>query len=141
MNSNELPFNERDFSRLNLDDIAAVLQSFEEEGVPESETCPILPTWDSSPWMPHASYQISEREAPSLAGVGNFGSQEPAHSTNDALVSTESLAGPFPFQAGFDLSDGIVHCDANKRFPSPGELLPAEQHQNILHLGTHLRCN
>ena len=140
MDPKELPFDESDLDRLISDLIASFRQNFEEESVPE-ETCPVLPTWESSPRMPDASYQISERGAPSLAGVDNFGSQEPIYSTKDALVLTESLAGPFPFEAGFDVSDGIVHDDANKTFPSPRELSPAEQHQDILHLGTHLRCN
>ena len=141
MNPDEIPLDESDFSRLTLIDPPVDQQLFEEGGGPEPEAYPTSLTWGSSPWMPDASYQILEPETPSPAGVGNFGSQEPTHSTTDARELSEGWAIPFPFEAGFDVSTNILYSDANIRVPSPGELLPGEQHQDIFHLGTHLRCN
>ena len=141
MNPDEITLDESDFSQLTLDDPPVDQQLFEEGGVSEPEACPTSLTWGSSPWMSDASYQILEPGTPSPAGVGNFGSEEPIHSTTDARELSEGWSVPFSFEAGSDVSTSIVHSDANIRFPSPGELLPAEQHQDILHLGTHLRCN
>ena len=135
MNQDEIPLDESDFSRLTLDDPPVDQQLFEEGGVPEPEACPTSLIWSSSPWMSDASYQILEPETPSPAGVGNFSSQEPIPTTTDVRESSEGLAVPSPFEAAFDISTSIAHSDA------PGELLPAEQHRDILHLGTHLRCN
>lgn len=141
MNPDEIPLDESDFSRLTLHDPPVDQQLFEEGGVTEPQACPTSLTWGPSPWMSDATYQILKPGTPPPAAVSSFCSQEPIHPTTDARELSEGWAVPFPFEAGFDVSTSIVHSDANIRFLSAGGLLPAEQHQDILYLGTHLRCN
>ena len=132
--SDEIQWDEGDLSQLALDD-PPICQQLSEEGVPRPEICPNLPSCDLRPWTSDSFHRILKPETPS-AGVGNFGPHELIYSTIDARFFDESRDVPFPFEAGFEVSTGVVHSDANIGVPLLGEPFPEHQNQDILNLGT-----
>ena len=133
--SDQVPWDEGDLSRLVLDDPPIGQQLFE-EGVPRPEIRPNLPSWDMRTWTPDAYYRILEPETPSSAEVGNSGPQERIYSTTDARFINQSWDAPSPFEAGSDVSTGILHSDANIGVPLLGEPFSEQQYQDMLNLGT-----
>ena len=131
----EIPWDEGDFSRLILDDPSIGQQLFE-EGVPRPEICYNLPTWDLRPWASDASHRILEPEVLSSVEVGKFGPQKLMYSTKDARFFNESWDAPFPFDAGSEISTGLVHNGANIGVPLLGEPFPEQRNQGMLNLGT-----
>ena len=133
--ADEILWDESDFSRLALDEPPTGQQPFEEEDVPWPEIGPTLPTFGLRPWDSDASHRTLEPEIPSSAGVSIFGPQELIHPTTDARFFNESWH-VLPFDAGSEVSNSIMHSDANTGVRLLGELLPEEQYQDTLNLGT-----
>ncbi len=133
--SDQVPWDEGGLSRLVLDD-PPIGQQFFEEGVPRPEICSNLPSWDMRTWTPDAYYRILELETPSSVEVGNSGPQELIYSTTDPRFINQSWDAPFPFEAGSDVSTGILHSDANIGVPLLGEPFSEQQYQDMLNLGT-----
>ena len=133
-NSDEIPWDEGDLSRLFLDDQLIGQELFGED-VPRLEVCPNLPSWGLRTGASDASHQILEPETPS-AELGNLGPQELIYPTVDARSFTESWNVPFPSEAGSGISTGTGCSDANTGVPLLGEPFHEQQNHNILNLGT-----
>ena len=133
-NSDEIPWDEGDLSRLFLYD-QLIGQELFGESVPRLGVFPNLPSRDMGTGASDASHQILEPETPS-AELGNLGPQELIYPTADARSFTESWNVSFPSEAGSGISTDTGCSDANTGVLLLEEPFHEQQSHNTLYLGT-----